>query len=82
MSKPSSFFKDISQDSFQLVFGDNTKTSGEHVQRRKIAQVKKHPKYKKRGFSFNLALVKVDRPVKLFADEVMPVNLPCRGQKM
>ena len=80
MSKTSSFVKDISQDSFQLVFGDNT--SGEHVQRRKIAKVKKHPKYKKRRFSFNLALVKVDRPVKLFADEVMPVALPCQGQKM
>ena len=80
MSKTSSFVKDISRESFQLVFGDNT--SGEHVQRRKITQVKKHPKYKKRRFSFNLALVKVDRPVKLFADEVMPVTLPCQGQKM
>ena len=80
MSKPSCFVKDISQESFQLVFGDNT--SGEHVQRRKIAQVKKHPKYRKRKLSFNLALVKVDQPVKLFADEVMPVALPCQGQKM
>ena len=80
MSKPSCFVKDISQESFQLVFGDNT--SGEHVQRRKIAQVKTHPKYKKRRFSFNLALVEVDQPVKLYADEVMPVPLPCQGQKM
>ena len=80
MSKTSSFVKDISQESFQLVFGDNT--SGEHVQRRKIAQVKKHPKYRKRRFSFNLALVEVDQPVKLYADEVMPVTLPCQGQKM